>query len=252
MKAFLLAAGKGTRLQPLTFNTPKCLVPICGKPLIEYWFDLFELYGVSEILINTSHLADKVESYIDSHSRSFKISLVYEKALLGSGGTIKKNWDFVKRENVFFIFYADNLTNINLKKMVKFHQAHNTDFTLAVFKVPNPHECGIIEMDENSSVISFVEKPANPTSNFAFAGIMISSPKLIHYFPDKDIFDLGHDVLPGVAGNASGYVIDDYLLDIGTPEKLNQAENDMKNGKIKHQLALGRNCCVLSNKKVLK
>lgn len=233
MKAFLLAAGKGTRLQPLTFNTPKCLVPICGRPLIEYWFDLFEFYGIREILINTSHLADKVESYLCNHSRNFKISLAYEETLLGSGGTIKKNLDFVKGEDVFFIFYADNLTNANLNKMMRFHQGRNADFTLAVFKVPNPRECGIIEMDENSLIVSFVEKPVNPTSNLAFAGIMISNPKLTQYFPDRDIFDLGHDVLPGIVGNAAGYVIDDYLLDIGNPDKLKQAETDMKNGRIK-------------------
>jgi len=232
MKAFLLAAGKGTRLQPLTFNTPKCLVPICGKPLIEYWFDLFELYGINEILLNTSHLADKVESYIKRHSRNFKIRLVYEETLLGSGGTIKKNQDFIDGEDAFFICYADNLTNINIDKMMKFHKLHGKDFTLAVFRVPNPHDCGIIEMNEDSTIISFMEKPANPASNLAFAGIMISSPKLMRYFPDRDIFDLGHDVLPGVIENAVGYVIDDYLLDIGNPGKLNQAETDMKNGKI--------------------
>jgi mannose-1-phosphate guanylyltransferase len=233
MKAFLLAAGKGTRLQPLTFNTPKCLIPICGKPLIEYWFDLFELYGVSEILINTSHLADKVKSYIDSHSRNFKILLVYEETLLGSGGTIKKNRDFIKGEGAFFIFYADNLTSITLNRMMRFHEANKRDFTLALFKVPNPHECGIVTMDEHSTIVSFVEKPANPASNLAFAGIMLSSPRLMNYFPDRDVFDLGHDVLPRVVGRASGYIIEDYLLDIGTPEKLNQAENDVKNGKIK-------------------
>jgi mannose-1-phosphate guanylyltransferase len=232
MKAFLLAAGKGTRLQPLTFKTPKCLVPICGKPLIEYWFDLFELYGVNEVLINTSHLAEKVERYVARHLRNFKVHLSYETTLLGSGGTIKKNFDFVKEEDAFYILYADNLTNINLAKMMEFHKTCGTDFTLAVFSVPNPHECGIIEMDENESIISFVEKPENPASSLAFAGIMISSPELMHYFPDRDIFDLGHDVLPGIAGNAAGYVIDDYLLDIGNPEKLNQAETDMKNGKI--------------------
>ena len=77
MKAFLLAAGKGTRLQPLTYNIPKCLVPICGRPLIEYWFDLFELYGINEILINTSHLADMVEEYIKNHSRGLKVKVVY-------------------------------------------------------------------------------------------------------------------------------------------------------------------------------
>ena len=94
MKAFLLAAGKGTRLRPLTFKTPKCLVPVNGKPLIDYWFDLFELYGIDEILINTSHLAETVEAYIKDHSRGLKIKVVYEETLLGSGGTIKKNWDF--------------------------------------------------------------------------------------------------------------------------------------------------------------
>jgi mannose-1-phosphate guanylyltransferase len=91
MKAFLLAAGKGTRLRPLTFNTPKCLVPICGKPLVEYWFMLFRQYGIQEILINTSHLAEKVRSYVKNSSSGVKIRLTYEKNLLGSGGTVKKN-----------------------------------------------------------------------------------------------------------------------------------------------------------------
>ena len=127
MKAFLLAAGKGTRLQPLTFHTPKCLVPIAGKPLIEYWFDLFELYGIDEILINTSHLSEKVRDYINSHSRGLKITLTYEETLLGSGGTIKKNRYFVEGEISFYIFYADNLTNVNLKKMLEFHNEKGKD-----------------------------------------------------------------------------------------------------------------------------
>jgi mannose-1-phosphate guanylyltransferase len=232
VKAFLLAAGKGTRLRPLTFQTPKCLVPICGKPLLDYWFDLFELYGIDEILINTSHLAETVEKYIKDHSRTLKIKVVHEEVLLGSGGTIKKNRDFVTGEESFFVFYADNLTDINLRHMIEFHKENQKEFTLALFRVPNPRECGIIEMDDDSSIISFIEKPENPVSDLAFAGIMLSGPGLMDLFPDKDVFDLGHDVLPQVVGNASGYVMDDYLLDIGTPEKLTQAENDMKNGKI--------------------
>jgi mannose-1-phosphate guanylyltransferase len=233
MKAFLLAAGKGTRLRPLTINTPKCLVPICGKPLIEYWFDLFELYGIDEVLVNTSHLAEKVEHYMNGQARDFGITLVNEETLLGSGGTIKKNRDFIKGEECFFILYADNLTNINLNKMLEFHKENNKNFTLALFKVPNPHECGIVEIDENSSVTSFVEKPENPISDLAFAGMMISSPGITDFFPDRDVFDLGHDVLPHLAGRAAGYVLDEYLLDVGTKEKLEQAENDIKNGKIK-------------------
>jgi mannose-1-phosphate guanylyltransferase len=233
MKAFLLAAGKGTRLQPLTFHTPKCLVPICGRPLIEYWFDLFELYGIDEILMNTSHLAETVERYIDNHSRGLKIKVVFEETLFGSGGTIKMNRDFVKGEESFFIFYADNLTNINLAKMLKFHNENGKDTTLAVFNVPNPKECGIIEMDKHSLIVSFIEKPDHPASDLAFAGTIISSPGLMDLFPDKEIFDLGHDVLPHIVGNAAGYLMNEYLLDIGTPENLARAENDIKNGKIK-------------------
>ncbi|HDH50957.1 MAG TPA: nucleotidyltransferase family protein [Nitrospirae bacterium] len=233
MKAFLLAAGEGTRLRPLTLNTPKCLVPVNGKPLIDYWFDLFEIYGIDDILINTSHLADTVKEYIKGNSRGLNIKVVYEETPLGSGGTIKMNRDFVEGEESFFVFYADNLTDINLYNMIEFHRRHQKDLTLAVFKVPTPRECGIIEMDGDSSIISFIEKPENPVSDLAFAGIMLSSPGLMDFFPDKDIFDLGHDVLPLVAGSAFGYILDDYLLDIGTPEKLVQAENDIKNGKIK-------------------
>ncbi|RJR17847.1 MAG: nucleotidyltransferase family protein [Nitrospiraceae bacterium] len=232
MKAFLLAAGKGTRLQPLTFHTPKCLVPICGRPLLEYWFDLFEIYGINDILINTSHLSEKVQEYINGHSRGFNLTLTYEETLLGSGGTIKKNQDFVAGEDSFYIFYADNLTNIRLNNMMRFHKKNNHDFTLAVFRVLNPRECGVVEMDEHSTIVSFIEKPEKPASDLAFAGIILSSSNLVDYFPDRDIFDLGHDVLPRIVGHASGYVIEDYLLDIGTPEKLYQAENDVKNGKI--------------------
>ena len=229
MKAFLLSAGKGTRLQPITFNTPKCLIPICGRPLIEYWFDLFELYGINDILINTSHLSEKVGDYVNNHSRGLKTKLTYEENLLGSGGTIKKNLDFVRGEKKFFIFYADNLTNINLKKMLEFHNENKNYFTLAILKVSNPRECGIIEIDEYASIISFTEKPENPASNLAFAGIMLSSPHLIDFFPDREAFDLGYDVLPNIIGKASGYVIEDYLIDIGTIEKLKQAEKDIEN-----------------------
>jgi len=233
MKAFLLAAGEGTRLRPLTLTTPKCLVPVCGRPLIEYWFDLFELYGIGEILINTSYLADKVQDYINKNSRNLKIQVTYEKTLLGSGGTIKQNWDFVHGEDSFFIFYADNLTNINLKKMIQFHSDRKKNFTLAIFKVSNPQECGIVEIDESLLIVSFTEKPENPVSNLAFAGIMLCNTRLYEYFPHKDMFDLGFDVLPRIVKNAAGYVMDEYLLDIGTHGKLKQAEKDIANNIFK-------------------
>ncbi len=199
--------------------------------MIEYWFDIFERYGVREILINTSHLSEKVRDYLDNHPRGFRVRLTYEKNLLGSGGTLKKNWDFVENEKCFFVFYADNLTNINLQNMLEFHNEHKKDFTLALTKVPNPRECGIVEIDARSSVVSFTEKPENPDSDLAFAGIMLCSQRLNDYLPDKDVFDLGFDVLPKIAGKAAGYIMNEYLLDIGTADKLSRAEEDIKNRK---------------------
>ncbi len=233
MKAFLLAAGKGTRLQPLTLHTPKCLVPVGGRPLIEYWFDLFQVHGIGEVLVNTSHLSEKVRTYLSGNSRDIRIEVTFEENLLGSGGTIKKNWDFVKAEESFFIFYADNLTNMDLDKMSRFHHEKKRDFTLALFRVPNPRECGIVELDKDSTVVSFTEKPANPVSDTAFAGVMLSTGALADFFPDKDTFDLGYDVLPRLAGRAAGYITEDYLLDIGTREKLYRAEEDIKNNKFR-------------------
>jgi mannose-1-phosphate guanylyltransferase len=232
VKAFLLAAGKGTRLQPITFETPKCLIPVNGRPLIEYWFDLFDMYGIDDILINTSHLADKVKDYISENSREIRIRLTFEESLLGSGGTIKKNWDFIREEGLFFVFYADNLTDINLEAMLEFHNDTGKDFTMALSRVLNPGECGIVELDDDYTVTSFTEKPEEPSSDLAFAGMMLCSTALIDIFPDREIFDLGYDVLPLMVGKTSGYIMKDYLLDIGTIEKLRQAEEDIRKNRL--------------------
>lgn len=233
MKAFFLSAGKGTRLRPLTYRTPKCLISINKKPLMDYWFELFERHDIDEILINTSHLSEKVKEFVERQKRKIKIKLTYEDTLLGSGGTIKKNWNFVKDVECFYIIYSDNLTNINLTKMLKFHNSRDTDFTLALTRVPNPHECGVVEIRDDLKIVSFQEKPENPPSDLAFAGIMISSRRLKEYFPKRNVFDLGFDVLPHLVESASGYIMNEYLLDIGTPEKLKKAREDVRTGIFK-------------------
>jgi mannose-1-phosphate guanylyltransferase len=233
MKAFLLSAGKGTRLRPITYHTPKCLVQINKRPLLDYWFRLFEKHGVNNVLINTSHLAEKVREYLKTNKCSINVRLTYEETLLGSGGTIKKNWDFVEDVECFYIIYSDNLTNIDLTRMLEFHRSNKGEFTLALTKVQNPNECGIVDLDDDLKVVSFQEKPENPPSDLAFAGIMISNRKLKDYFPDREVFDLGYDVLPNLTKVTSGYIMNEYLLDIGSPEKLKKAEGDVIKGIFK-------------------
>jgi mannose-1-phosphate guanylyltransferase len=236
MKAFLLAAGKGTRLKPYTDSIPKCLIPIHGKPLLEIWLDHLREQNIREVLINTHHHAHQVEAFVRgySHFRDIRIVLSNEPQLLGSAGTIRHCRDFVDSEDDFMIFYADNLTNVNLKRFAAFHQncrKKNGILTMGLFHSPNPASCGIAELDLDRKIVAFIEKPENPRSNLANAGIYMASSKIFEFFPEAppkpaSVLDFGHHVLPLLAGRMYGYPIAEYLRDIGTIEsyQLAQAE----------------------------
>lgn len=227
MKAFLLAAGLGSRLRPLTNDIPKCLIPIKGKPLLEYWIGLMEKHGITEVLISVHHLADKVKNFIGNYeSQSVTFQFYEESELLGSGGSLRENKDFVSGEENFFILYADNLTNINLTELLEYHKLKEQPFTMALNRVENPYRCGIAELDENGIVTSFVEKPKNPISNLANAGVYIAKPAILEMLPTTKITDIGYDLLPQLIGKMAGWETKDYLIDIGTFENLNRAERE--------------------------
>ena len=228
MKAFLLAAGFGTRLRPLTDTVPKCLVPVCGKPLLEWWIDLFQKYGIDEVLINLHHLPEAVMSFIKKKKTVIRFSFFQETKLLGSAGTLRENKNFVKDESEFFICYADNLTNYNLTEFYNFHLSKKSEFSISLFKTDNPKSKGIALLDENSVVIDFEEKPQNPKSNLANAGIYIATPQILNHIPEEDIADIGFDLLPKLVGKMIGWKTNDYLIDIGTHHDLAKAEKEWK------------------------
>lgn len=223
MKAFLLAAGVGSRLRPITEKIPKCLVPIDGHSLLYYWLKLFEQHGIEEVLINLHHLPELVFQFLEENSFDLTVHTVFEQELLGSAGTIRNNFDFVCKESDFLICYADNLTNMNLTRMIDFHQLKRPILTLGLFHANDPAKCGIAEVDENDTVINFVEKPANPVSNLANAGVYIANHEIWHYLPDRYPADLGFDALPQLVGKMNGYFIQEYFIDIGTVENYKRA-----------------------------
>jgi len=223
MKAFLLAAGIGSRLRPVTDNVPKCLVPIDGHPLLYYWLKLFEQHGVDEVLVNLHHLPELVFQFLNENEFNIKIHTVFEQELLGSAGTIRKNFDFVCKENAFLICYADNLTNSNLTSMIDFHLSKRPILTLGLFQTNNPGQCGIAKIDNRNTVIDFVEKPEHPKSNLAGAGIYIAGHEIWHYLPERYPSDIGYDVLPQLIGKMRGYFISEYFIDIGTMDNYEQA-----------------------------
>lgn len=223
MKAFLLSAGCGKRLGKLTENTPKCILPVGNKSMLEHWFYLFSLYGVNEVFINTHHLADKVVSHCSKHinKSNLKITFSYEKELLGTAETILKNRDFVKDERYFLIAYSDTWMNIDLKQMLKFQKKRGGIGSLGVYRPKDLKDQGIIKI-EGRKIVSIEEKPNKINGNVAFAGIMIGSQTMFRFYNDK-MKDLSKDLLPVIKDGLNPFYIDGLVMDIGTPERYKEA-----------------------------
>jgi len=223
MKAFLLAAGYGTRLRPYTASTPKCLLPVQGVAMLQIWLSLCARCGISEVLVNTHAHAAAVVDFLRNWQNGVRVTVVEEPELYGSAGTLRVNRKWVELESAFWVFYADVLTSADLNAMLRFHSPASAA-TLGIYSVPDPERCGIVSLDHHETVIDFVEKPAQPASNLAFAGIMIATKQLLDAIPNKPGADIAFDVLPQLIGKMRAFRIADYLLDIGTRENYEQAQ----------------------------
>lgn len=218
-KAFLLAAGVGTRLKPLTDRIPKCLVPVDGEPVLSIWLSLCEQLGLREVLINTHHLADQVKAWASRQvGGAVRIRLAYEPELLGSAGTVAANLDFVGDQDDFFVFYADNLVRADFDALLRFHRSHDGPLTVALFHTLSPSNSGIARLDASGHITNFEEKPAHPQSDLANAGVYIARRELGRFLPARGFADFALDVFPRLAGEMRGFVIEGNVLDVGTPE----------------------------------
>jgi len=226
MNALILAAGFGTRLLPLTRVVPKCLMPIFGVPLIHYWIcDLLDA-GVHKILINTHYKSDLVANFINEQFYKDSITLVYEKELLGTAGTMIENKDFFNGSD-FLVVHGDNYTDINLKELIHFHQEFRPDihFTLTTFFSPNPSQCGIVTK-YNNILTSFTEKPLFPKSNLANCAIYSFGS---HFFntlgAEKVCNDISIDLIPNYTGDIKCFHPLGFNLDIGTHQSFFEAQS---------------------------
>ncbi|MBU1659459.1 nucleotidyltransferase family protein [bacterium] len=227
MRALLLAAGEGTRLRPLTLRTPKCLVPIKGKPLLHYWLENLSGAGVDEFLINTSYLAKQVESFVNHSKFKDAITLTHEEKLLNTGGTLLANEAFFQNE-AFMLVHADNLCFCDFKAFMDAHakRPKGCEITMMTFKTDNPSACGIVEPDKEGVVQKFYEKVQNPPSNLANGAVYICERGVIEFIKSlgKKEADFSLDVLPAYMGKINTFLNDVYHRDIGTPESYAQAE----------------------------
>jgi NDP-sugar pyrophosphorylase family protein len=230
----LLAGGLGTRLRPLTDHTPKCLVPIAGKPLLDYWRQSFERQGIRDVIINVHAHPEQVRDYIEHrkggpvHWRAFE-----EPHLLGSAGTLRETLPTLEEAPDFLVIYADNLSDADLPALVRFHRDHDAEFTMALFETPAPSSSGIATLEPTGRIVAFVEKPENPNSNLANAGIYAIRSGVVGPLLDRDSRDIGFDLLPRLVGRMYGWLISGYHRDIGNPQALAQAEADVESGALR-------------------
>jgi len=231
MRALLLAAGLGTRLKPLTNYLPKCLIPIHGRPLLDYWLQSLVRHGVNKILINTHHFSSLVVDYVRNSSWAKNVEFVHEEQLLGTGGTILANRNFF-HEQAFLVAHADNLTIFDPLFFFKQHgeRPPGAVLTMMVFETPDPKSCGIVALDRRSIVTSFHEKLATPPGNLANAAVYILEPSVLDFMAslNKTEIDFSTEVIPHFMGRIQAHRNALYHRDIGTVASWMEAHKDFQ------------------------
>jgi mannose-1-phosphate guanylyltransferase len=226
VRALLLAAGLGTRLRPLTDTMPKCLVPIKGQPLLGIWLERLTQASIGPFLINTHHLAEQVETFVEASVYRNQTRLVREFELQGTAGTLIANLDFFQGKDGLLI-HADNYCLADFKA---FQQAHSNRppeclMTMMTFRTTDPSSCGITELDERGVVIGFHEKVAKPQGNLANGAVYILSAELLARMSTdlNAVTDFSTEVLNRFVGQIYSYETSTLFLDVGTPESYAKA-----------------------------
>ena len=231
MKAILMAGGEGTRLRPLTTNTPKPLVPLCNKPVIEHMIERLRYHKITDIIITLHYMADEIASYF-STGKDYGVSITYsiEDEPLGTAGSIKKIQD--QLNDTFLIISGDAIADFNLSEIVQFHKEKQSKATITLYKATNPLEFGVVITDENSKITQFIEKPSwgEVLSNTVNTGIYCIEPDILDLMERGKTYDFSNDIFDHMLKNDMpiyGCVMDGYWCDIGNLEQYRQAINDI-------------------------
>ena len=232
MKAMILAAGEGSRMRPLTAVLPKPMLPVGGRPALEYPVEWLRHHGIREILINLYHRPEAVIRHFGDGS-AFGVSIEYsiEEQILGTAGGAKHRESFF--DGPFVVVYGDVLTDLDLSDLAGYHatRVSNGHLTMSLYRVPDPTQCGVVRLDAEGRVTSFVEKPnaGQAPSDLASAGVLVLDPDVLRHVPEGRFCDYGHDVFPALIRDGVpiyGWPLPDtaYLIDFGTPENYARAQ----------------------------
>jgi NDP-sugar pyrophosphorylase family protein len=237
MQALILAGGEGTRLRPLTIYTPKPVVPIVNRPFLYYQLELLKRAGIKEITLSLSYQPNKIaDIFGEGDENGVKIYYTVEASPLGTAGAYKNAQEHLTQTAV--VFNGDILTDINIADVIAFHREKNAAATIVLTPVENPSAYGLVETEADGRVRRFLEKPKPEeiTCNTINAGVYVLEPHILNYIPAGEKFSFEYQLFPALLANNEpfyAYTMSEYWLDIGTPQRYLQANDDLINGRIK-------------------
>ncbi len=258
MKAMILAAGKGTRVRPITHTTPKPMIPILQKPVMEFLLELLKEHGFDEIMVNVSHLAEEIENYFrDGQRFGVEIAYSFEGRIedgeligdaLGSAGGLKRIQDFQPFfDDTFVVLCGDALIDLDLTEAVRRHKQKGAMASLIARRVPREEvsSYGVVVTDAEGRVLSFQEKPAvaEAASDMINTGIYIFEPEVLNFIPSGEPFDIGADLFPRlVEAGAPFYALpmEFEWVDIGKVPDYWQAIRSVLQGDVRQVQIPGR------------
>lgn len=232
MKAVILAAGLGGRMQRQYPSIHKVMLPIVGKPILEHHIENLKKFGVNDFYINLHHYPDIVRTSLGNGKKyGVRIIYSYEKVLLGTAGALrkmKKNLD-----ETFFVVYGDIFTKINFQKFLDFHRNKKSQATLVIHQTNHPEDSDLVMTNEDDKICKFYPSP-HPFSvvntDLSSAGIYILEPQVLKFIPDKIPSDFIEDICPILLTKGVrmyGYLSSEYTKDIGTPERYRQVQREV-------------------------
>ena len=236
MQVVILAGGRGTRMGRLTEHLPKPMLPLAGKPLLEHQVELARRFGCTDIIILTGHLGNVIEQHFGDGSKwGVRLRCHREAEPLGTAGAIKEIEPWLDGD--FLVFYADVVMDMDLASLMAFHAAKQSMATLVVHPNAHPFDSDLLELDRNGRVTAFHPKP-RPAGvdyhNLVNAAVYVLSPELLQHVVAGQFADLGRDIFPRLVDSERlfGYNTPEYIIDVGTVERLERVEADMSSGKV--------------------
>jgi mannose-1-phosphate guanylyltransferase len=229
--AILLVGGFGTRLLPLTKNTPKPMLTVAGVPVTEHQLAMAKQAGITEIVLATSYLSEVFIPYFgDGAKWGMKIKYAVEKEPLGTGGAIRNAAKLLDTNESVVVLNGDVLSSHNLAEQIRQHEAHDADVTLHLTEVKDARAFGCVPTDSHGRVTAFLEKMENPITNQINAGCYVFNPRVISTIPLDTVVSVERETFPQLVVRGAkvfGYVENAYWLDIGTPRALLRASIDI-------------------------